>query len=765
MRYAIAKYFSSFCLSALLFSALLISAARADVYGSVTGTVVDSSDHPVAGASVTLRAADSAPVTSATGSDGRFRFPRVTFDTYAISVSASGYNPAVDTVTVSSGNVVTVHFTLSPKTLGRVVTRSSVVTGQPASVGIISRQTILTLPNNTSLNKVIETVPGIVPFSFNEPVSRGFHGLTYEIDGVPIPQTASSEFAEIIDPRDVDRMEVFTGAMPAEFGGQRQGAVVDVITKRASDITGQSSGSVSLAGGNYGYGNLSLNQTAGAGSFRAFVSANLERTNRGLDSPTASPQHDSSSQGDEFMRLLYSPNARDTFALDFSNQYASFQIPINTNPHDPSDPVFNVPGTDDNQHEYDRFVNLVYNRVSADGNGYFEVSPWVRSGRVTYLPDPANDLAGSAMSSTFQDRRANWLGLTSSFFRGTAKHNFKAGMLADVENFDGRFSIQFIDPNTGMLAPTFFDSVAQRGSNTAVYVQDKYYASVATTINAGLRYDHSTGFTSGNQISPRIEVNFQLDPQNVAHFYYGRLYAAPALEDVRRDAVVLGGSSSVPVYDLKPERDSIYEAGLEHQFSPLARGYVTLWARNVANVLDTTQLGTTPIFTLFNSALGRAIGLELNVTGRTTNGNSYFLSYGASHSEAQGISGGTFLFPVSQLQGATSFAPEDHDQANTLNADYTWNLGGPSGRFVSLQTTYGSGYPVQFENGNGRLPVHWELGAAYGEHPSDSRRFGWELQGTNLLNHQYLIKVNNGFNTTQWAAGRQIILKLTAPLP
>src|SRR5579872_1597631 len=201
MRYVIAKYFSSFCLSALLYSALLIGAARADVYGSVTGMVVDSTDHPVAGASVTLRAADSAPLTSATGSDGSFRFPRVTFDTYTISVSASGYNSAVDTVTVSSGNVVTVHFTLSPKTLGRVVTRSSVVTGQPASVGIISRQTNLTLSNNTSLNKVIDTVPDIVPFSYNEPVSRSYHGLTKENDYIPKPQTASSEFAEIIDPR------------------------------------------------------------------------------------------------------------------------------------------------------------------------------------------------------------------------------------------------------------------------------------------------------------------------------------------------------------------------------------------------------------------------------------------------------------------------------------------------------------------------------------------------------------------------------------
>jgi len=120
---------------------------------------------------------------------------------------------------------------------------------------------------------------------------------------------------------------------------------------------------------------------------------------------------------------------------------------------------------------------------------------------------------------------------------------------------------------------------------------------------------------------------------------------------------------------------------------------------------------------------------------------------------------------VSALQGASSFAPEDHDQGNTLNTAYTWNLGNGGAHFATLQTTYGSGYPVQFENGNGRLPVHWELGASYGQNATTKRGFGWEIQGTNLLNHQYLIKLNNGFNTTQFAAGRQIIFKVTAPLP
>ncbi|HXW51967.1 MAG TPA: hypothetical protein VEJ41_08255, partial [Candidatus Acidoferrales bacterium] len=230
------------------------------------------------------------------------------------------------------------------------------------------------------------------------------------------------------------------------------------------------------------------------------------------------------------------------------------------------------------------------------------------------------------------------------------------------------------------------------------------------------------------------------------------------------DAVVVGGGSEneLPVYDLKPEQDSIYEAGVAHTFTPLVNGFLTLWGRHVNNVLDTTQIGNTPLFTVFNSAGGQSAGMELRLNGRTYSGNSWYFSYGTSYSIAEGISGGTFNFPVDQLQGANSWALEDHDQTNTINTAYTFNLS-PDGRFASLQALFGSGFPVQFENGTGRLPVHWELGASYGQ-PARRNAIGWEVSGTNLLNHIYLIKVSNGFNSTQYSAGRQVDVKFTAPV-
>ncbi len=756
-------------IAAFIFGLMLCSIAtgvvRADEYGAIIGVVLDPNGKPVASATVMLEAPDSPPIHAKTDASGHFRFPRVAFDTYTVSVEVSSYDGVSQTVTVASGDTVTVNFHLATKTLGKVVTTGSSavsVGGHPVSVNVITSRNIQTLPGNASLAKVVETVPGIVPFSYGEPVSHGFHGITYEIDGIPLPQTAGSYFSEIIDPRDINRLEVFTGSFPAEFGGQRQGGVVDLLTRRASDISGSAGGTVTLYGGSYATGGVSFNQSAGGGDFRAFFGGNLFRSSRGLDSPTVVADHDNSNQDDGFLRLLLSPNSRDTWAFDYGVQNAAFQIPINTNQNDPNDSNWSVPGTDDVQHEYARFANLTFSRLSADNQGYFQISPWWASGRIQYLPDPAADLAGASQSSTYQDRYSNFLGIAATWFRGNDRNSFKAGYNASVQNATSQFSFLFIDPKTGLLAPPFTDNTAQRGSNTGLYAQDKYSVTSGITINAGLRYDHSTGFTSGDQISPRIELNLQADQNDVVHFYYGRLYAAPLLEDVRRSAVVIGGGTTLPVYDLKPERDSIYEAGIGHTFTPMLSGSINLWSRYVTDALDTTQLGQTPLFTLFNSAQGLAQGMELSLKGHAYNGNSYFLSYGASLSMAKGISGGTFLFPTDALQGANEWALEDHDQTNTINTAYTWNLSS-SGRFVTVQALYGSGFPEQFENGTGRLPVHWEIGASYGQ-PASRHALGWEIDGNNLLNNIYPIKLDNGFNSTQYAQGRSIIFKVTAPV-
>lgn len=754
-----------------LFAAILaISAvpASAATTGVVRG-VVSVDGAPTGGVKVTL-VRGGLQFATVTDAAGNYAFVEVPFGDYTISARYRDLPEQTTNINVASDQVLNVNVALvSTKVLGRTtVTARAGAAGAPVSQNIVTREQLTALPTGNSLDRVVQTVPGIVRFSQNEPVAHGFHGLTYEIDGAPIPQATSSEFAEIVDPKNIDSVEVFTGAFPAEYGGSRQGAVVNISTNRLADLRSPSEGSITTGFGNNRQALIGFDEALKLGSSDLFLNANVQKSGRRLDAPTFSPIHDDSSQSDQFLRYIAPLGLRATVALDVMNQFAQFQIPINTDQNNPIDPVVNVPGTDDVQLEYDRYANLNFNLLSKDGNGVIEVIPWVRYTRVAYDGDLTRDVLATQpdpntgqpvnLIGLRQDRSANYAGLRVSDFRSSAHHAVKVG--ADLS----RESITAHQVFAQIGLPDVTENVSQPGTQIGLYGEDKWSPTQALTVNYGLRYDHSTGFIGGWQLSPRIGVNVAPDDRNVLHMYYGRMYAAPQLEDVRQACVALQGCPTVPVYDLQPERDAYFEMGIAHTLSPAMTGYVNYFQRSAVNVLDTTQLLNTPIQAVFNNSLGRVEGAEVRLQERFANTDSWYFSGTASHAEAAGVSGSTFLFPPSALSAAL-FQPEDHDQTFEANAAYTHHIGADRPLFATLQAEYGTGYPVQFQNGSGRLPAHLTFDLAVGREAGrrGDGALGYNVSIDNVLNHQFIFKIANGFNTTQIASGRQILARLTVP--
>jgi outer membrane receptor protein involved in Fe transport len=753
-------------LVAVAFAALALGStvtpARADVVGSVRGVLTGSDTHPIARAAVTLTG-DRTSLSTTTGPDGRFAFARVPFGHYALSATTA-QGAANVTVDVASDATVTVAL-VATKIIGRTSASSTTVRGTPVAENSFSAQRLAALPRNDKLDAIVEQVPGIVQFSYDEPVAHGFHGLTYELDGAPLPQSTSSNFSQLIDPRNASAVEIFTGAFPAEFGGSRQGAVVNVVSG-GTELSGGNGGALTLGAGEQGSSDARLVEHFTAGRAQFSLALNGSQTDRGLDSPTLDAQHDASSSVDQFLRIALPMGERDLLAFDVSNQYATFQIPINTSPNDPNSPLVSLPGTDDVQQEYDRFASLSFTHTSKDGNGYVRVVPWMRWDRIAYDGDLDSDVQAfvvnddgttTPQNGLRQDRVASYAGLSLSAYRASDRHALKFGVDLQQENLRSNDLIQIAG------SPDFVDDAAARGTQTGIYVEDKWTATQRLSLNAGLRYDHSTGYVGGAQLSPRLEINDEVARDTVLHAYYGRLYAAPGLEDVRRDAVITQTSpTAMPVYDLQPERDTYVELGLAHTFAPGLRAYVNAFDRTAVNVLDTTQLDNTPLFAVFNNAVGRVRGLEFRFDASSPHVDSG-VSLTNSHAEAGGVSGGTFLFPPGSA-GDITLQPEDHDQTWTGNAFYTRRLGTDLRTFATLQTEYGTGFPVAFENGDGRLPAHWTLDLALGRSADPvHKRLGYTLSVDNFFDHRYLIKVNNGFNTTQWNAPRRIVFRVTAP--
>ncbi len=791
-----------------LVAVLLALSCLAPALGATTGLVrgtVTVDGKPAPGAKLVLEGEGSRFQTTA-DAKGNYVFPQVPFGSYRLIADSKGTHEAQVLVDVASGQVATVDVELSTqlKQIAQTtVTAHAGAEANPPSVNQLTRASIQTSPVNNSLDKLLATLPGVVQFSYNEPVINGFHGVSYNIDGAPLPLATTSNFAEIIDPKVINSIEVLTGAIPAEYGGERMGGVVNIISNRPNDIPEGTFGTVTGGFGNQaqGIGSLDVESRAGASEF--FLSGNLETTGRGLDAPTYTPINDASSSSDQFFRFITQLAPRDTLAFDYSNQFSQFQIPINTDPNNPLDPVVSAPGTLDTQLEYDRFSNLNWTQISRDGNGVFQVIPWWRSTSIDYLGDlPLDVLAVEPDFSVCpptcaktvnliglnQGSFASYVGVRASDFRATKNHAWKIGVDLDRESATAsqEFACYYADcAASGSVVKPYYSAFTtpqgQAGSNIGIYGEDKWQETPAVIWSYGLRYDHSTGYVGGWQLSPRIGVNVWDGGKNVAHVYYGKFYAAPLLEDVRQACVLLSAqqacSTTNPVYDLKPESDSYYEMGVVHAFNPHFSGSLNIFEKSVVNVLDTTQLFNTPIFAVYNNSIGIDHGAEIRLQNQEPGGDQWFLSGTVSGSYAACVSGSEFLFPPNtNLPGvpcAAQLALEDHSQTVDATAAYTHRFGGASKLWYStLQANYGSGFPVQFQdanvNLNGTLPAHTTFDFSFGREltPGQAGKdqgLGVSLQVLNLLNHQYPIKVANGFNTTQIANGTSFLLRLSAP--
>ncbi|MBV8066709.1 MAG: TonB-dependent receptor [Candidatus Eremiobacteraeota bacterium] len=787
-------------------AAFLAFSVAAPTLAATTGLVrgqITIDGKPAPGATVTLEGEGSLFKTTA-NSRGEYVFPLVPYGSYRLVAQAKGVHEIQVLINVSSGRVYTVDVPLTTQLreiAQTAVTAHAGAEANPPSVNQLSRTSIQTSPVNNSLDRLLETLPGVVQFSYNEPVINGFHGVSYNIDGAPLPLATTSNFAEIIDPKVIDSIELLTGAIPAEYGGDRMGGVVNIISNRPTDIPQGTYGSITGGLGNQAQGIGEFDVVSRVGSSEFFLSANAQTTNRGLDAPTYVPENDASSNSDQFFRAITQLTPRSTLAFDYSNQFSQFQIPINTDPNNTLDPVVSVPGTLDTQLEYERFSNLNWTQTSQDGNGVFQVIPWWRSTRIDYYGDLPLDVLGvepdfSVCPPTCaktvhlvglnQGTYASYTGLRLSDFRATANHAWKIGVDVNRENATAyqEFACYYVDcKSSGTVATPYFPAYttpqAQAGSQIGIYGEDRWQETPYVIWSYGLRYDHSTGYTSGWQLSPRIGVSLWNGGKNVAHVYYGRFYAAPLLEDVRQACVLLQAqqacTSTHPVYDLKPESDAYFEMGDTFSFNPHFTLSANLFEKSVVNILDTTQLFNTPIFAVYNNAIGINHGFEMRLLDQEPySGDYWFLTATLSASYAACISGSEFLFPPNPvgISCTAQLSLEDHSQTVDSTAAYTHRFGSHKLWYATLQANYGSGFPVAFQDANvnlhGTLPAHTTLDFSAGRNLTPGRSgedqgLGLSLQILNLFNHQYVIKVANGFNTTQIANSRSILLRLTAP--
>ncbi|MEA2724589.1 MAG: iron complex outerrane recepter protein, partial [Gemmatimonadales bacterium] len=213
----------------------------------VRGTVTDTAGTPLSDARVVLVDLHR---TTTTDSEGKFFFPDVPAGMHQLSVSAIGFAPVIEPVSVTDRDVA-VPVRLRPSI---VELQALQVTASPNATTLLdSPQPVsalsgdeLRLAQAPSLGETIERLPGVRSLStgtgIGKPVIRGLtsNRVLVIADGQRLEtQQWGDEHGPNVDTDDAERVEVIRGPASVLYGSDALGGVVNVVPRELPDAIGR----------------------------------------------------------------------------------------------------------------------------------------------------------------------------------------------------------------------------------------------------------------------------------------------------------------------------------------------------------------------------------------------------------------------------------------------------------------------------------------------------------------------------------------------
>lgn len=203
------------------------------------------------------------------------------------------------------------------------------------------------------------------------------------------------------------------------------------------------------------------------------------------------------------------------------------------------------------------------------------------------------------------------------------------------------------------------------------------------------------------QLSPRLGIAYPISEKGVLHFSYGIFQQIPqySLLYVGDELKVTTSSGTQGVFgnpDLKPERTTMYEFGVKHEFFNDYAIDVTGFYKDIRDWISVgapipTAISGVSYVTRVNKDYANVKGITLSLKKKYSNNFSFNLDYTFQVAEGTNSSPDQEFFK--QLNGAepTNFlTPLDWDQRHTLNTNFFY---GTDEWGVSFITRYSSGQP------------------------------------------------------------------------
>jgi outer membrane receptor for ferrienterochelin and colicins len=569
--------------------------------------------------------------------------------------------------------------------------RSEIETQTGASSYTIDSTAIAATPGgpNVQLNQVLLQAPDVVQDSFGQLHVRADHNdLQYRLNGIILPE-GISVFSQTLSPRLISSLSLLTGALPAEYG-LRTAGIIDLTTN--SGLL-QPGGEVSIYGGSHSTFQPAAEYGGSAGSFSYYVASDYKVDNLGIESPdgTSNPLHDHTTQAHVFSYLekIFDESNRVSFIFGLSDD--EFQIP-NQRGLQPSlgltvlgQSTFLSDNLNEAQHELAEYAIVSWQHSSGPLNWQTSVS--TRYTSLHFSPDWVGDLLynGIAQDAFKADTAVAWQ--TDGSYKLNDSHTARAGLYVQHDSATSTTTSQVLPINpAGVQTSDIPLSIPDNGTQSqmieSAYLQDEWKVWEPLVINYGLRFDHYNAYSSGSQLSPRVNFVWQLDTGTTVHGGYSRYFTPPPFELVASETFTkFAGTTAIPpgsvTQDTLPvaERANYYDFGVQQKLlaNALTLGIDSFYEQ-AQHLIDEGQFGAPIILTPFNYRYGLIGGIEFTSNYTISNFSTYAnLSFQTAH--GKDVESSQFNFDQQQLDYIMdNYIHLDHEGRVSASAgvSYLW---------------------------------------------------------------------------------------------
>jgi hypothetical protein len=767
----------SVCLCVVCLSYLYQGHAVAAEPNLITGTVQSQDLRRVDQAIVQVRDQEGNVVTQGvTNQAGEFTVTVLEEGTYSVSAVQDTYKSEFVVVKVGMERVAPVALTMSVTqdiALEIVSPLPAIQYKASSETYQLSRKDIETLPkgNNNDVYEVMLTVPSVAYGSLKQTHIRQDHAnQQFRIDGIPIPDTVSGAFADIVPPRAWERADIILGGMEAQYGNKAT-VLVDITSKSG---TKPGFGSMQIFGGSNETVNPSFEYGGTIGEkFRYYALNSYITTNRGLEPPTLgnTNHHNQSEKNNTYLRGDYQHDNRNNFSWIYLNSVAKYQIPTIPNLAPNPDvlallPAGFAPGASQNvdqfQKENNQYSQLVW-RHDLDAANFFSLGFYFRRGEADFHT-PANNALAYAddvnSAQTANQRRTAYTGggrLDHTWVLNS-QHLVKTGFQINYTNANNTAQVFAFDTSGGAPAGPV---LSLQSSNRNIqwreefWVQDQWSPNDRWTLNLGVRADIIQGFYNEGQVSPRVGATYKHNQSNVFHAYYGRLFTPPNVEQIAFVNLNTQNTTAAPDdptgFKPRAERSHYFEVGSYHAVSRYATLQLTGYYKLDHYMSDAGQFGSTPMLNYFAFQNGWKRGIDGALKVQFTDKLTGRGNVGWGQCKGYGLQSGHYLLDSKEIGDINSQGGVfcDHSQFMTSSAVVTYQLLERTN--VTGQMLYGYGLRTSADDDAKTNSSHSPSYTVYNASithviplPWDNQKMLLGFDIINLLDQQYFYNTGEG---------------------